>query len=114
MTSKLTIRADWDEHMIKRKVENAGVDASVQAAEYLLEEANKTAPYEEGDLTASGEVGVENGEALVNYTAPYAVRQHEGDFEHSGDGRRKWLELAAQERERNIGDEMADSMKRSL
>lgn len=71
------------------------------AGEHLLEEANRTAPIEEGTLIQSGAVDVDEGRmvAVVSYDTPYARRQHEElTYRHDPGRRAKWLELTAKER----------------
>lgn len=65
------------------------------AAEFLLTEANKHVPHDEGTLERSGSVSVnaDATRAAVSYDTPYAVRQHEDmELHHHGKGEAKWLE----------------------
>lgn len=63
------------------------------AVEYLLTEANKTVPHDEGTLERSGQATVDGTKGAVSYDTPYAVRQHEDlAFHHDGKGKAKWLE----------------------
>lgn len=81
-------------------VKDAAVKALGDAAEFLLAEANKTVPFDEGTLARSGQVTVDTSEgiAVVSYDTPYAVTQHEDTRLHHPNGRRaKWLQLALNE-----------------
>lgn len=80
--------------------------ALVDAGEYLLEEANRTAPIEEGTLIGSGQVIEASGDTLavfVSYDTPYAVRQHEDTRLRHDPGRRaKWLQHTFREQQNRI------------
>lgn len=85
--------------------QKAALAALSDAGEYLLEEANRTAPIEEGTLIGSGAVTLDKRrlKAIVSYDTPYAVRQHEDTRLRHAPGRRaKWLEHTAREERRNI------------
>jgi len=82
-------------------IHRAGVSALGDAAEGLLEHANRTVPIEEATLAGSGTVSVDaaNARAAVSYDTPYARRQHEElSWRHDSGRRAKWLELTWQER----------------
>jgi hypothetical protein len=90
------------------------------AAEVALEEANRTAPIEEGVLIGSGSVDVEplrhfKARASVFYDTPYAVRQHEDTRLRHDEGRRaKWLERTLAEQGRRLGKIIAAGIKARL
>lgn len=64
-----------------------------EAVEFLLTEANKSVPHEDGTLERSGQASVAGTRGAVSYDTPYAVRQHEDmGLRHDGKGRAKWLE----------------------
>ncbi|HEY9369267.1 hypothetical protein [Streptomyces sp.] len=71
---------------------NAGLE---EAAEYLLEESNRSVPIEDLPLQRSGEVSTDTAakKAAVSYDTPYAVRQHEHAYRHDPGRRRKFLEI---------------------
>lgn len=92
-------RIRWDRTALAT-VETATVDGLADAAEFLLEQANRTVPIEEGVLQASGGVDVDRAarQASVYYDRPYAVRQHEDTRLRHDPGRRaKWLERTLEE-----------------
>jgi hypothetical protein len=89
--------------------------ALADAAEYLLEESNRTVPHEEGTLERSGTVSVDGLKAAVSYDTPYAVRQHEDTRLRHDDGRRaKWLEQTFNERADKVRKFLADRMQAAL
>ena len=91
--------------MAVARVRAAVGDALSDAAEHILEEANRTVPIEEGILTGSGNTDVDAsaGVASVYYDTPYAARQHEETgWAHDPGRRAKWLELTLQERTADV------------
>ena len=90
--------------------------AVTDAAEFLLEESNRTAPIEEGNLIGSGMVTVDASRltATVSYDTPYAVRQHEDTRLRHLDGRRaKWLEHTGREQAHTITKLISDRLRRA-
>ena len=71
---------------------NAGLE---DAAEFLLEEANRRVPVEHLQLQESGEVSTdpERNRAAVSYDTEYAVAQHEKTYRHDPGRQRKFLEI---------------------
>jgi hypothetical protein len=71
---------------------NAGLE---EAAEYLLEEANRRVPIESLRLEHTGEVSTdkERKRAAVSYDTEYAVIQHEKSYRHDPGRQRKFLEI---------------------
>lgn len=105
----MTARIDWHGAEVKRLVERAGDDALRDTVEFVLEEANRTVPIEEGTLQRSGGTDVGGGEATVFYDTPYAARLHENPQYRFQHGRRgKWLQLTLNEQARRIGDFLRD------
>ena len=93
----------------------AAGEALGDAAEHLLEEANRTAPIEEAVLIGSGSTDRDGLEASVFYDTPYAARQHEETgWRHDSGRRAKWLELSMQERVDAVRQHIASSMKAAL
>lgn len=79
----------------KRTVREARVKGLRAAAEFVLTEANKHVPHDDGTLERSGraDVNAEGTQAAISYDTPYAVRQHEDmSLKHPGKGQGKWLE----------------------
>ncbi len=111
-SSSFRFNPNWD-GPIRRAAERAIADAS----EHLLEEANRTAPIEEGTLIRSGKTTVDKGRlaAAVSYDTPYAVRQHEDTRLRHDDGRRaKWLQRTLQERSTAMLGFIGDTIRRAL
>jgi hypothetical protein len=81
----------------------------------LLEEANRTAPIEEGTLIRSGGTEVRDNEGAIYYDTPYAARQHEEMGWRHDEGRRaKWLELTIREQGERVLDAVGLAMRRGL
>lgn len=94
--------------------EAAALAAVADAGEFLLEQANRTAPIEEGTLIGSGTVTLDRArtKAIVSYDTPYAVRQHEDTrLRHTNGRRAKWLEHTAREQGHQIGRIIADRLR---
>lgn len=95
------------------KVRRAGMRGLEDAAEFLLEEANRTIPHETGEMQRSGAVSsdAERMQAAVSYNTPYAPRQHEDTRLRHDPGRRaKWLQLTCVEQT----DRVADHLRRAI
>jgi hypothetical protein len=89
------IRVVWNDRVVSSIVANAAADGLSDAAEFILEEANRKVPHDEGNLQRSGSPSVDPSkmEAVVSYDTPYAVRLHEHpeyNFQKGREG--KWLE----------------------
>jgi len=107
----------WYGRFVSQHVRAAAVEGLRDAAEHLLEYANRTVPLEEGTLMRSGQADVdpETLAATVSYDTPYAVVQHERlDFKHDPGRRAKWLELSLNEREEAIQQYIARKIRESL
>jgi hypothetical protein len=108
-------RARKTQENMKEAVRNIVTEGAYQ----LLEAANETVPDDPAtggdDLKASGFVEVDqDGNVVVAYSSPYALRQHEIPYKHQGKGRWKWLEMTAKERAAEVGDKMARTAKNEL
>jgi len=115
----------WRGREIEERVTRAAAKGMLDAAEHLLEHANRTVPHDEGTLERSGSVypdtplGVIGQEmrVAVFYDTPYAARLHEsepGEYNFRGRGQRKWLERAIQERQEAIRDYVAEQVRSAL
>lgn len=103
---------NWHGREVKRRYRDAVNDVVADAGEYLLEEANRTVPIEEGTLARSGSVDAGDAEATVSYDTPYAARQHEEtSYRHASGRRAKWLQLTFQEQARRIESFLADRLR---
>lgn len=109
----MTVRFEWHGEAIKRAISNRRGDLLHDGAEFLLEEANRTVPIEEGILQGSGSTDVAGDEASIFYDTPYAVRLHENPQYHFQHGRRgKWLALTLGEQKERVQRFFADGMRR--
>jgi len=107
----------WNGRFVSQRVRAAAVEGLRDAAEHLLEYANRTVPIEEGTLMRSGQADVnpETLEASVSYGTVYAVPQHENlHYKHDPGRRAKWLELSLNEREEPIKQYIARKIQESL
>ena len=100
---------------VRSAIEKAKKQALSDAAEKLLGASNRTVPIDETDLQSSGGTTVRGDEAAVHYDTEYAVIQHERtDYEHAAGRRAKYLESAAKEESRAIGEVMAKAFRSAL
>ena len=85
------------------------------AVEFLLTEANKNVPHDEGTLERSGQATVSGTRGAVSYDTPYAVRQHEDmSLHHDGKGRSKWLEVTMSQEADKVGQIIATAIRTEL
>lgn len=107
----------WKGAEVARAVRAQAVRGLSDGADYLLDEANKDVPHDEGILQASGTVDVDDKrlEASVSYDTPYARRLHEHPEYRFHKGRSgKWLENALNNNSSKIRDWIAKSIERAL
>lgn len=98
-------------------VTDAAADGLSDAAEFLLEQANRTVPLDDATLEGSGTVTVDRDQlrATVSYDTPYAVRQHEElRYRHAPGRRAKWLEHTFKEDGQAALDHVASRVRRVL
>jgi hypothetical protein len=106
----------WNDPQVTSTIKRAAADGLYEAAEHVLETANRSVPIEAGasGLMGSGHASIDR-EALiahVSYDTPYAVRQHEElSYRHDPGRRAKWLELTVQEEARTIQDRIAKKIR---
>ncbi len=82
---------------LARLSHDEAAEALVDGSEFLLGEARKGVPWQDGDLERSGTASQDRDElqAAVSFNTPYAVRQHEElSYQHDDGRRAKYLELA--------------------
>jgi hypothetical protein len=94
------VRVTWRGREISAAERKAAARAIKSAAEFLLEQSNRTVPHDEGVLQNSGAVDMDEQavEASVYYDTPYAVVQHEDlTIRHDAGRRAKWLEATCNE-----------------
>lgn len=89
----LKFKIDWrGDNTIKETAIGAS-EGLKDAAEFLLDEANKLVPTDEGTLANSGNTVVDSLQSAVYYDTPYAIRQHEDTtLTHKNGRQSKYLE----------------------
>ena len=103
MTLEAKMEINWEDAEVMAEYLDRARVGLRSVGEFIMEEANKTVPLEEGDLSASSATKVTGrhlGELKVRmgYTSPYALIQHEDtEMKHDGIGRAKWFQLTLQE-----------------
>lgn len=109
---KVTVKTKWTAGNLSKEVRAATKKAMADATEYILQEANKIVPHDEGTLERSGSVDVEETSKGVSgsvfYDTPYAARLHEHpeyNFQNGREG--KYLEKTIN----NEGDVIKDYLK---
>lgn len=110
-------RIVWRGREVSGRVRQAAAAGLSDAAEFLLEEANRTVPHQDGDLQRSGTPSVDAGSltAAVSYDTPYARRLHEHPEYRFQHGRRgKWLERTLAERGQAARDSIAERIRAAL
>ncbi|MEU3161968.1 hypothetical protein ACPCAJ_21025 [Streptomyces griseoincarnatus] len=86
-------------------------------AEHVLAEAQDLVPLDEGGLQNTGTASVDAGElvAMVSYSTPYAVRQHEEmDWRHAPGRQAKYLEQPLNSERARALELVAAEMRRAL
>lgn len=110
-------RLIWLGREVSEEVRQACVGIVANAAEFVLQEANKTVPLDEGTLAGSGTVSVDEAllAAAVSYDTPYAIRQHEDTRLRHAPGRRaKWLQLTLAEQRTRVLSYMRNQLRQVL
>ncbi len=110
----MTVQLRWNGQAIDA-IEPAVERGLEAAAELLLDESNRKAPIETGDLIRSGVARAEGNEAAVGYSSKYAVRQHEElSYQHDAGREAKFLENAQRNNASEIADTIADAIREAL
>ena len=107
----------WTGGRAKADVHDELPHSLLTGAEMLLEEADRTVPFEEGILAESGDTDVDKDRQISTtfYDTPYAVKQHEDTRLRHDPGRRaKWLEHALRENAEELLEVMAEDLRRRL
>lgn len=107
----------WYGDDVARRKRGAAADGLFEAAESLLEYANRSVPLDEGPLQQSGMASVDRANlvAAVSYNTPYSVAQHERlDYQHAPGRRAKFLELALEENRAQLQQHIANKIKAAL
>ena len=95
----------------------AGKQAGLRmAAEAVLDEARERTPVAEtGELQGNSGTAVSGDEAAIYYNAIYAVYQHEGiGFNRPNGGQAKFLETAVTAKQGEVGQIIANAVKRGM
>lgn len=114
MTRRYRVEWNGDQY---RSLMGIGLNAGLQdAAEYLLEEANRRVPIESLELEQSGETSLdpERHRAAVSYHTEYAVIQHEKSYRHDPGRQRKYLEIPWLARRPEMRDIIGRAIRRHL
>lgn len=107
------IELRWDGDSID--LDTAAEQALQAGADLLLDESNRIAPIETGDLIRSGRAIANSEEAAVGYNSVYAARQHEEvTWRHDAGRQAKYLETALNHNSARILDAIADEIKGHL
>jgi len=94
-----------------------GLEGLQVAVQFLLGEAIKIVPLEEGTLQDSGKATVNEAdlEGIVSFDTPYAVVQHERlDFVHANGREAKYLEKPWRANASKFAEIIAERIKRAL
>lgn len=98
-----------------RKIHQAAERAVADGIEYLGEEANRTAPIEEGTMIRTGRASTDGLRGSWSYDTAYSARQHEDTrLRHDAGRRAKWGERTWQEQAQRVGTFIADAIRRAL
>lgn len=107
----------WYGKEVTAKMRAGAAKGLMDAAEHVLEEANRTVPLDEGTLMRSGVASLDEKQliAAVSYDTPYAIRQHEATHYRHAPGRRaKWLELTLHERYVAVRRHIANAIRQAM
>ncbi|QIK49645.1 hypothetical protein P9A14_02545 [Gordonia hongkongensis] len=106
---------EWLADEVMEAVEAATARGLQAGADLLLDESNRLAPIETGDLIRSGRAVADSEEAAVGYSSVYAIPQHEHLDWHHDDGREaKFLERALHRNADRINEAVADEIRDAL
>lgn len=108
-------RVVWHGREVKGRIADALAGTLADGAGFILEEANRTVPIEEGTLSRSGNTDTAGLEASVYYDTPYAARQHEEvTWNHAPGRRAKWLQLTFAEQARRLDRFIRDRVAKAF
>jgi hypothetical protein len=112
---------DWRGPAIVGIADRIARKALAEVAEVLLEESNRTIPWQTGDMQRSGGIAHKTDgrpQSVVHYGAGginYAVRQHEDTrLRHPGGRRAEWLRRTLDENRRRYIAWIETSLDRGL
>lgn len=99
------VETTWDSRPAKAAARRASDRGLTAAAEHILGVSRNRVPIEEGTLMRSGSTDVADGEAVISYDTPYAVRQHEElSYRHAPGRTAKYLENPLREEASTVRD----------
>ncbi|MCE5200842.1 MAG: hypothetical protein ABFD54_05710 [Armatimonadota bacterium] len=113
----VSVKLNWYGDQVTNEVKQAAAEGLLLGAEYLLEEANRVVPHDQGTLQRSGEASVdeENLVAADSYDTPYAVRVYEHPNYKFQNGRiGKWLEVTYNKYGKTALKIVADTIARRM
>lgn len=100
---------------VKAALEAAATEAMQAGADLLLEKSNQLVPVVTGRLRSTGTARASGTEAVVGYSAPYAIKHHERlNFARQGSGQSKYLETAFHANASTILEEIAATYRKAL
>jgi len=111
------VKVDWNGKQVSDAMKKGGLKGLKDAAEFLLDEALRLVPIDDGTLANSGNTSVDEGSmtAAVYFDTPYAVRQHEDlTLSHNNGRQAKYLENPAKENRGKLAKIVADSIGDTL
>lgn len=113
----MTFKVDIDLTEAVARIDQGAARGLHLATEFLLTEANKSVPHQDGTLERSGRTSVDAtaGRGAVSYDTPYAVPQHERmDYHHDGKGEAKWLENTMTREASQVAELIAAAIRREV
>ncbi|MGW8935984.1 hypothetical protein [Gordonia terrae] len=109
------IEIQWSGDEFAEALNEAAERALQDAADLILDESNRIAPIETGDLIRSGNTAVEGNTAAVGYTSVYATRQHEElSWQHDAGRQAKFLETAVRQNADRVNELFAQHLGDAL
>lgn len=115
MANQFTIK--WNSNKARQGVDEGSVSGLIDAAEYLLDQALKLVPIDEGTLANSGNTSVDKNTktASVYFDTSYAVRVHEDTTIRHKNGRRaKYVETPFKANQTKIQEILARSINNKI
>ncbi|TXL91581.1 minor capsid protein [Streptomyces sp. IB2014 016-6] len=102
---------------VQRELRAAAARGLLMAGEHVLGETQAVVPIDEGALSRSGTVSVDEPTltAAVAYDTPYAIRQHEElDFQHAPGRQAKFVEGPLNASAAEVRDIVAAQLRRAM
>lgn len=111
------VRVTFHGNEARARIQAGTIKGIQDGTEFLLQEANRECPLDEGTLQRSGNTDIDpsNLKGSVYYDTPYAIRLHEHPEYHFQGGRKgKWLERATTKNMASIRSYIAKKIKEEL